>query len=226
VADPRIQRTTANVLDNFIGLSAPSAYPHPQSAASLDISLVPAFKQCGTGGTPANSVHAPPSITGGPDPDQSCNPPQPTSNVARMGAQSVGSAQLAVVAGDVAFNVSTNDIQTPTGDPYDPTPGSAGADLTAAVRLRITDTANCSSTPCSGPYAAAGTSVDLDFSVPLDCEPAGAATGSACHANTTANAVIGVGAFSTGREALLQAFRVRLVDSANALLEQQGFFAP
>lgn len=226
VADPRIQRTAANVLDNFIGPSGPGPYPHPQSAATLDISLVPAFRQCGTGGTPANSVHAPPSLSGGPDPDQSCNPPQPASSVARVGARSVGVAQLTVMPGDVALNVSTTDIQTPTGDPYDPTPGSADADLTAAVRVRVTDTANCSPSPCSDPYSAAGTTADVDFSLPLDCEPAHPGRGSACQANTTANAVIGAGAFSAGRETLLQAFRVRLVDSANALFEQEGFFVP
>ena len=38
--------------------------------------------------------------------------------------------------------------------------------------------------------------------------------------------MIGAGAFSAGHQAVLQGFRVRLLDSANTLFEQQGFFVP
>jgi hypothetical protein len=122
--------------------------------------------------------------------------------------------------------VNTNDVQTPGGAPYDPTPGSSGADLSAVVRFRITDTSSCTPSPCGAPYNTAATASDLDFSVPVDCEAGGAGSGSTCQANTTANAVIGAGAFSAGHRSVLQAFRVRLIDSANTLFEQQGYFVP
>lgn len=47
-----------------------------------------------------------------------------------------------------------------------------------------------------------------------------------CQTSTTANAVIGAEAFSAGRQSVVQAFRIRLFDSANTLFEQQGYFAP
>ena len=105
------------------------------------------------------------------------------------------------------------------------TQGAPGADLSAVVKLRITDDASCNPSPCSGPYAVAATGDDLDLSVPVDCEPA-PGSGSTCEANTTANAVVGAGAFSAGNMTVIEAFRVRLVDSANALFEQQGYLVP
>src|SRR5439155_1252268 len=69
-------------------------YQTPASASLLSTSLVPAFRQCGTGGNPVNSSHSPPLATG------SCNPPRPGSVLALFGPQAVGSAQLATVPGD------------------------------------------------------------------------------------------------------------------------------
>src|SRR5207245_5328768 len=125
-----------------------------------------------------------------------------------------------------SITVNTNDVQTPAGSPYDPSPGSSAGDLLAAVRLRITDSSSCSPSPCSAPYGTAATADDLDFSVPVDCEAGGPGTGSTCQANTTANAVIGAGAFTAGHQSVVQAFRVRLFDSANTLFEQQGYLVP
>src|SRR5207244_497122 len=82
--DPRIEQMTANVLDNFLGRGGPGSFSRPQSAASLDTALVPAFRQCGTGGAAPNAVHAPPPLGGGPGPDQSCGPPRPISAAARV----------------------------------------------------------------------------------------------------------------------------------------------
>lgn len=207
-------------------LNTTNFFPHPQNAPSLAVALVPSFRQCGTGGNPANAVHAPPSLPGGPSPQPSCAPPAPTSSLVRVGAQSTGSAQLAVSAGDVRLVVGITDVTTPGGSPYDPTPGSAGADLTALVRVRITDTSNCSPSPCGSPFKAMGTASDLDFpSIPMDCEAGGPGTGSTCQANTSANALV-PGAIVAGRRTILQAFRVRVLDSANEVFEQQGFLVP
>jgi Tol biopolymer transport system component len=41
-----------------------AAYPRPQSASTLAVSLAPAFKQCGTPGNPSNRSHASPLATG------------------------------------------------------------------------------------------------------------------------------------------------------------------
>ena len=49
---------TSLIARTSVGIPPPS---------SIDASLVPAFKQCGTPGNPTNSVHAPPSLTGGPN---------------------------------------------------------------------------------------------------------------------------------------------------------------
>src|SRR5207244_4554155 len=59
-----------------------ASYPHPQSASQLQVSLVPAFKQCGTGANPSNATHSPPLAT------DSCNPPTPGSAVAVVGPTS------------------------------------------------------------------------------------------------------------------------------------------
>ena len=127
-------------------LPAPS-YPHPQSASQLQASLVPAFRQCGTGGNPSNAKHSPPLAT------NSCNPPRPGSVLAAVGATSQSSAQMTVVPGDtdptngnqanVTLGASLTDIQSTAGGDYNPNP--SGADLTAVTRLgsptRQTDTA-------------------------------------------------------------------------------------
>src|SRR5205085_3621041 len=69
-------------------------YPHPQSAPQFQTSLVPAFRQCGTGGNPANSKHAPSLAV------DSCNPPRPGSAVAAVGAASQSSASFTTFPGD------------------------------------------------------------------------------------------------------------------------------
>jgi hypothetical protein len=59
----------------------------------------------------------------------------------------------------------------------------------------------------------------------MDCEAGGPGAGSTCQVNTTANAVE-PGAFSVGAQTVIQTFRVRLLDNANTLFEQQGFLVP
>lgn len=201
-------------------------YQVPTSASSIETSLVPTFKECGIAGNQPNAEHSPPALGGGPGADQSCAPPVPTASSARVGDQSVGTAQLASTGDDLAVKVDTNDVQTPLGAPYDPSPGSASADLAAVVRLRITDGSSCTPEPCGSPYDSSGTTTDIDFSIPVDCEAGGPGAGSTCQADTTANAVIGAGAFAAGQQTVIETFRIRLFDSANTLLEQQGYFVP
>jgi hypothetical protein len=56
-------------------------YQTPAEAMQLAVSLVPVFRQCGTGANPANGRHSTP-LSG-----VSCAPPVPVSNSARFGPQ-------------------------------------------------------------------------------------------------------------------------------------------
>jgi hypothetical protein len=180
---------------------------------------VPVFSQCTSG---ANAEHAAP--LSGP----SCEPPAPTSSIASVGATSVGTAQLSAASGDLAIAVTDSDIQTPTGEDYDPSP-SGTADLAEVSRLRITDIGHCSTSGCTGPYDQPGTSTDLDFGpVPIECLPNGdpsTAPGSDCNVTTSANSVT-PGAIAAGRQTVLQVFRVKINDANGDLFQQQGIYEP
>lgn len=200
-------------------------YQRPGQASSIQVSLVPAFKQCGTAGNPSNANHPAPL---GP---ASCNPPQPTTPSARTGASGSGSAAMSVVSGptDLLLSVADSDIQTPAGADYDPTPGTVGQDLAAIFRIRLTDLNSCAPSPCTGPFTTAATGTDTDYGpIPIDCVQNGNTTtapGSDCNVATSANAFM-PGSAVAGQQAILQVFRVRVNDSAGVLFQQQGFFAP
>jgi hypothetical protein len=207
-----------------------TSYHHhpPASAPTFRTALVPVFKPCGTPGNPATGSHAGPLATG------SCAPGRSGGVTAHFGPQSVGSARYQVVPpdedgndADVSILASLSDVQTAGGGDYDPSPG--GSDLTLATRLRLTDTAN-------GPGSDEGATVDdVDLGAPVDCaSTSDPAVGAACTTNTTANAVL-PGSVGTGRQAIMQMFRVRLSDSGangvrgdgdDAVFAQQGLFAP
>ena len=191
-------------------------YERPASATPIQASLVPSFKQCGTGSNPVNSTHAAPLSVG------SCNPPKPTSTDAVTGSTGSGTATLTVVSGDVQINVNDTDIQTTAGADYT-------SNLGAIARIRFTDTNNCSPTPCSGPYTQPGTGTDLDFGpIPVACAPQGSAStppGSTCSVATTANTFM-PGAVVAGKEAVVQVFRIRINDGLGTLFQQQGIFIP
>jgi hypothetical protein len=207
------------------------SYQAPSSASPINVSLVPAFKQCGTSGNTANSSHSPPLAT------SSCNPPSPTSSVARVGTQAQGSARLDVTPGDlstaadeadVAIQSSFTDVRSgsPTGSDYNPNAG--GPDLTLLSRFRITDYAN------GAGANEAGTTSDLDFQVPVDCTDTAAAVGATCAVNTTADAVM-PGTIQEGRRTVIEVFRLRLNDSGangtrgdsdDKLFAQQGEYLP
>jgi TolB protein len=207
-----------------------SGYPHPQSASELDVSLVPAFRQCGTGGNPSNAAHSPPLATG------SCNPPRPGSVLAAVGVTSQSSARMTIVAGDadatngnqadVSIAGNLTDIQSTAGGDYDPNP--SGADLTAVTRFRFTDRAN-------GYGGLSATATEYDFKIPIDCSStADPSVGSTCSTNTTANALV-PGLIQEQRQTIVQAFRVRVDDSGangirgdsdDRIFATQGVFVP
>jgi hypothetical protein len=207
-----------------------TGFEHPQSGPQLQVSLVPAFRQCATSGNPSNSKHAPPLAT------NSCNPPRPGSAVAAVGLASAGSASSTVTTGDadptngdqadVAVDVHVSDVQTATGGDYNPS--STGPDLTEVARLRLTDSN-------SGYGGASGTGADFDLRFPVACVPtADPAVGSNCDAHTTVDAFY-PGAIEENRAMILQSFRVRIDDSGangvrgdtdDRIFMTQGVFVP
>jgi hypothetical protein len=211
--------------------SAVLPFQTPQSASPITVSLVPSSRQCGTGANPADGQHSPPLGT------DSCLPPA-TTGFAHSGTQSTGAAQLSVIPGntgtpadeaDVSITASLTDVRgtSPTGADYDPNP--AGADLTLVERLRLTDFSN-------GPGEdEAGTTTDLDFSVPVSCATTSdPGVGSTCAANTSADAVL-PGAIKEGKQTVIGVFRIRVNDSGpngtradadDRLFQQQGVYVP
>jgi Calx-beta domain len=233
-ATPTTLSSTGTILDD----DAPVSYPHPAAASPVRVSLVPVFTQCGGPGNPPNGGHAAPLATG------SCIPSVPTSNTARVGAQSSGSVELATVPGDgnptngdqadIAITVALDDVGTTGGQDYDPNP--SGADLTEVARFRITDTRNCGPSPCSSSYENAGTTADLDFAAPVDCAASAGPEGASCSANTSADALL-PGAAVESERTIVQVFRIRVYDSGqngarqdgggdDELFVQQGIYVP
>jgi Tol biopolymer transport system component len=207
-----------------------AAYEHPQSASSLSASLVPTFRPCGTGTNPTNGQHSPPLGT------QSCLPPTPGSNVARVGSTSTGSASFTVVPGDsdatngdqanVTLTASLSDVKTTAGADY--VPNASGPDLSEITRLRLTDKAN-------NYGGASGTATEYDFRVPLDCAATSdPAVGSTCSTSTSADSLL-PGFITEQRRTVVQAFRVRIDDagangttgdSDDRIFATQGIYIP
>jgi hypothetical protein len=207
-----------------------ASYAHPQSASSLQASLVPTFRPCGTGASPANGQHSPPLGT------QSCLPPVPGSNVARIGATSQGSTTFTVVPGDsdatngdqadVTLSASLSDVKTTGGADYAPNP--SGPDLTEITRLRLTDKAN-------NYGGASATATEYDFRVPIDCvATSDPSTGSTCSTSTSADSLL-PGFITEQRQTVVQAFRVRVDDagtngttgdSDDRIFATQGIYIP
>lgn len=232
IVDARIQQTTANILNRFV-----TSYPHPATGAQLDLPLVPIFRQCGTGGNPGAGSHSPPLSTA------SCTPGGTPGAVVHFGNDFVGSAALTAVPGDfttaaseadVSYQISLVDIRSGSriGPDYDPNP--SGADMTFDARIRLTDIGSCTGAGCSAPYDEGATAVDTAFPIPLDCAPTQGDGGSACDANTTANAVA-PGLIQEGNRTSIQFFRAFVKDSGqdgihgntdDKLVAQQGFFVP
>jgi hypothetical protein len=196
------------------------AYNAPQSASPLHASVVPVFRQCGTGSNPTDGQHSPPLGTA------ACLPPLANiGQVAHIGPQSTGAVTLTVVEGDsdpgngdqanVLVNANLADVQTAAGADYAPNPG--GPDVTLVYRFRNTDLDNCSGSGCSGPFSSPATATDFDLSVPIDCTPTAGPEGASCAANTSADSVV-PNMIHENKQTVAQIFRLRLNDSgANAV---------
>jgi hypothetical protein len=227
-SDRLVPADTDNSSDVYQSRAVP--YQMPGSATAVNTSLVPVFKQCGTGGNPANGKHAPPFGVG------SCGPAT-SATAAHVGAQSTGSASVGAVPGnlttaadeaDVSVTATITDVRAgnPTGADYNPNP--SGPDLTLAVKLRLTDLFNGSS------QADPATATDFDLVVPVDCVNTAGSDGATCSTNTSTDALT-PGFVGENHRTMLQGFRLRVNDagidgirgnSDDKLFEQEGFFAP
>jgi hypothetical protein len=198
--------------------SALATHEHPRNspngAPSINASIVPVFKQCGTGANPTDGQHSPP--LGVP----SCLPPLPNTTNLSVGPASTGNTTISVRSdsSDVDLTGSATDVRTgssPAGPLHSGTLGSV-------ARIRFSDHYNCAGLGCTGPYTTPGTGTDTDFGpVPVTC-----ASGN-CSVTTSANAVL-AGSVVPGKEAVVQVFRIRINDNfpTGTLFAQQGIYIP
>ena len=166
------------------------------------------------GGTPA--------LHGGSFSPPSCRfPEHGPGTVAMLGPSSNSDATLTVVPGDINITAIFDNVIclvggppgcSAAGAPYDPNPSTVNPDdISLRWRWRLSDHYNCvPQSPCSTPTQIA-TVIDLDFIVPIDCNPTGVPA-SVCSVTTSANAVVPF-AILPGKSMLSQVFRLRARDS-------------
>jgi mannan endo-1,4-beta-mannosidase len=208
----------------------------PASASPLSVALVPAFRQtisasqCTARGGTGSTHGTPLALT-------SCNPPgYVAGTAAKLGNQSVASAQLVPVLGDLTTAVdeadlslalSASDVRSiASGGDYVPSAG--GPDVTLVVKMRLSDNA-------SGPARAdAATVTDFELKAPLDCSVTAGPEGANCAVLTSVDSLT-PGSISEGESMVMQSFRVRLNDSGlNGIrgdrddrnFAQQGIYVP
>jgi hypothetical protein len=208
---------------DYMRLTFPPA--RPKGGSPTQVSLVPAFNEC----LEPNTLH------GAALDFPSCNPPAAASAYATIGTPDVngngskmlGQIRLGVLGGtspDVTFGATISDVRS-AGDLAD-----YGGQLEGRLDLRITDRNN----GASGTESA--TMVDTPMPFPIDCTPTTDTTiGSACAANTSANA-IDPGSVVSGKRAIWQLGEVRVFDGGadgsaathgdNTLYLRQGVFVP
>jgi hypothetical protein len=173
--------------------TALATHPHPQGASPTYISLVPAYKQCGT----PNTTHGPPLAFA------SCRPPVRSSASITVGtadsngaaAHSIGHIDfkvLAVPPEDVHTTLSFSDVRcTPSVSPSVCTLSNAqdgpdySGDIQALFVSRITDHFN-------GPNLTdAATVVDIPFPVNTTCQnTSSTAVGGLCSVSTSFNTIL------------------------------------
>ena len=222
---------------------ASATHPRPKGATPLRVSLVPAFNQC----TAPNRTHGPPLAF------PSCNPPVQSSSSITVGtpdangaaANSEGNVKLEVFVGvpgppddsDVFITSSITDVRCKAGTTACGAANAAdGADYTGGLQgnatIRITDHFNA---VAAGGGTDPGTVVDIPYPIAASCaSTASTAIGSACTANTSANAAV-PGAVKDGKRANVEVGQITITDGGpdgivgttpNTLFAVQGIFIP
>ena len=228
------QNNTGQVQTDVMGImitylaSPDPGYPRPKSASPVQVPLVPAYNQC----TSPNRTHGPPLA------HPSCNPPVASSgqltigspDANGVGANSVGTARISVVAGnpataadeaDVRYRLNLTDVRRKS-DLTDYT-----GQLQLKTSLRVLDRYN-------GP-SEVGLGQDTEFAVTVPCAATGSTTiGSTCQVDTTADAVL-PGVVKESRRAVWMMGPVQVFDGGpdgvvsttpNTLFAKQGVFVP
>ena len=222
---------------------ASATHPRPKGATPLRVSLVPAFNQC----TAPNRTHGPPLAF------PSCNPPVQSSSSITVGtpdangaaANSEGNVKLEVFVGvpgppddsDVFITSSITDVRCKAGTTACGAANAAdGADYTGGLQgnatIRITDHYNAIA---AGGGTDPATVVDIPYPIAASCAAtASTSIGSACTANTSANAAV-PGAVKDGKRANIEVGQITITDGGpdgivgttpNTLFAVQGIFIP
>jgi X-Pro dipeptidyl-peptidase C-terminal non-catalytic domain len=214
--------------------TALDGYPRPKGADPMNISLVPAFKECSGA---SNASH------GAPLAFPSCAPPVQASDYLTVGspdangkpANSIGRAQLHVIGespidfqngdqADVQLAASLTDVRNKAGL------SDYTGELRAVFGLRTTDRNN-------GPGAdEPATGSDTSFALDMPCSPTSGAEGATCSATTTVDALTGANLAREGDRAIWQLSQVQVFDGGadgdadttgdNTLFAVQGLFTP
>jgi hypothetical protein len=182
--------------------AASASHVRPKSATPLRVSLVPGQQRC----ISPNGQHEPPL-----DNVRSCLPPLQTASAATVGtpdangfpAQSEASVRIDVInaltaAEDDRVIVEITDVRELAAPANDYNPDPTGPDMTLVAQipapsttaardmLRLTDHRNIG----PGPVGGAGTTVDFDFPIPVDCNFTPPGIGSTCAVKTSFNAIL------------------------------------
>ena len=201
-----------------------TGYPRPKAASPVQVSLVPAYREC----TAPNAQHGPPLA------HPSCNPPASESDSLTVGTPDangfganatawvrysvqVGDPATPADEADVRFALSATDVRV-RSDLSDYT-----GDVTVATSVRITDRDNALA-PGGGSDPATVSDLPLEFRAA--CAPTAASqVGGSCEVVTTVDSVL-PGAVSEGDRAIWQMGRVEVLDAAGATFLRQGVFIP
>jgi hypothetical protein len=209
-----------------------TGYARPKSASPVQVSLVPAYREC----TSPNAQHGPPLA------HPSCNPPAQESAALTVGtfdangfgASSAASVRFSVQLGDPSTTADEADVRLALratdvrcATPAAACAGDAGSDytggVTVATTVRITDR---NSDIASGGGSDPATVTDLPLTVPAGCAATAAAqTGGTCDLATTIDSVL-PGAVTEGDRAIWQLGRVEVLDPDGATFLRQGVFVP
>ncbi len=210
-------------------------YARPKGASPINVSLVPASRECSE--SSANRSHGPPLVA------PSCDPPvqssdhltvgtfdangKPVASSGRVGLKAIGETPIDLDNGDqadVQLTASLTDVRNKS-DLTDYT-----GELRVVFGLRITDRNN-------GPAAnIPGTVVDSTFAFNVTCAATGGSEGGECNATTTVDAVTGANLAREGKRAVWDLSQIRVFDGGadgdadtagdNTLFAVQGVYVP
>jgi hypothetical protein len=186
----------------LLPVAANATHVRPKNASPLRVSLVPAQQRC----TDPNGQHEPPL-----EHLRSCLPPAQTASAATVGtpdangfpSQSDGFVKVKVInvataLEDDQVEVDITDVRELAAPANDYNPDPSGPDMTLVAQipapptttgrdmLRLSDHRNIG----PGPVGGAGTTVDFDFPIPVDCNFTPEGIGSRCAVKTTFNSIL------------------------------------